>query len=204
MHSRTTTWQGGGSPFAIGSKPLGMWLFIVSDALTFSTLLVCYTYLRLANPNWPAPFHLWPSIAQATLMTAILLSSSLTMAMGVESMKRDDRKSTVKYLLLTVACGLAFIVIHLGEWRHLMTVEKVTFTGNPWSEPLFGATFFSLTGLHMLHVAAGMVYLLVIAVGTARGKFSLADVETSGLYWHFVDLVWMFLFPLLYLVSVKL
>jgi cytochrome c oxidase subunit 3 len=181
-----------------------MWLFIVSDALTFSTLLVCYTYLRLANPNWPAPFPLWPSIAQATLLTVILLSSSLTMALGVEAMKRRDRGTTVRYLLLTVLCGLAFIGIHLGEWRHLMNVEKITFASNPWGEPLFGATFFGLTGLHMAHVAAGVVYLLVIATGVGRGRFSLADVETSGLYWHFVDLVWMFLFPLLYLVSVKL
>jgi cytochrome c oxidase subunit 3 len=180
-----------------------MWLFVVSDALTFSTLLVCYTYLRLANPDWPAPFPLWPSIAQATLMTVILLSSSLTMALGVEAMKGGDRQAAVRYLLLTVLCGIAFIGIHLGEWRHLVSVEKITFRGNPWNEPLFGATFYVLTGLHMAHVGAGVVYLLVIAAGVGRGRFSLDDVETSGLYWHFVDLVWMFLFPLLYLVSVK-
>lgn len=180
-----------------------MWLFVVSDALTFSTLLICYTYLRLSSPAWPAPFH-GASILYAAAMTVVLLTSSLTMAMAVERMKHGERRAAVRYLLLTIFCGAAFLVIHLGEWRHLMQVEKITFTSNPWNEPLFGAAFFGLTGLHMLHVAAGIVYLAVIAVGTGRGKFTLADIETSGIYWHFVDLVWMFLFPLLYLVSVKL
>ncbi|MFN7938224.1 MAG: cytochrome c oxidase subunit 3 [Bryobacteraceae bacterium] len=201
--TREVTWMGGGSPFAIGAKPLGMWLFVISDALTFSAFLVAYTYGRLSNPNWPAPFA-FASIVQATLMTFVLLTSSYTMALGVQAIKAGDRSRTVRMLLATVGLGLGFIGLHLNEWFHLIRIEHVTLAGNPWNEPLFGATFFGLTGLHMAHVTAGVLYLAIVAAGMARGKFSAEDVETSGLYWHFVDLVWMFIFPLVYLMSAKL
>lgn len=201
---REITWQGGGSPFAIGSKPLGMWLFIVSDALTFAAFLVAYTYCRLANPEWPAPFHLSSSIVQATAMTFILLTSSFTMALAVNAIRAGDRSKTVKLIVATMACGAGFIVLHGNEWLHLMRVEHITLTANPWNQPLFGATFFGLTGLHMAHVTAGVIYLGVVAAAVSRGKLSAEDVETSGLYWHFVDLVWMFIFPLVYLMSVKI
>jgi cytochrome c oxidase subunit 3 len=200
---REITWQGGGSPFTIGSKPLGMWLFIVSDALTFAALLVVYTYCRLANPDWPSPFHLWPSIAQSTLMTFVLLTSSFTMALAVNAIRSGDRAKTVKLILLTMTCGIAFILLHGSEWLHLIRAEKITLTANPWNQPLFGATFFGLTGLHMAHVTAGVIYLGIVAAAVGRGKLSAEDVETSGLYWHFVDLVWMFIFPMVYLMSVR-
>ncbi len=194
-------WGGGTSPYAVGDKKLGMWLFILSDSLTFSALLVGYSYVRFASDNWPTPFHFYPSITLATVMTAFLLSSSVTMVLGVSASNRGDRKGAVKYILLTMVGGLGFIVLHVNEWLNLIR-EGVTLAGNPWGAPLFGSTFFALTGLHMFHVATGLLYLLVIAVGTARSKFTHEDVEISGLYWHFVDLVWMFIFPLVYLLSV--
>lgn len=200
---REITWQGGGSPFAIGTKPLGMWLFVISDALTFSALLVVYTYSRLSNPNWPAPFGL-ANIVQAALMTTALLSSSYTMALAVEAIKHGNRGRTVRMLLATIGLGLGFVGLHLHEWLRLIRVEHVTLAGNPWNEPLFGATFFGLTGLHMAHVTAGVIYLGIVAAAVGRGKLAAEDVETSGLYWHFVDLVWMFIFPLVYLMSAKL
>jgi cytochrome c oxidase subunit III len=202
--TRVSLWQGGVAPFATGSKKLGMWLFLVSDMLTFSALLVCYTYLRVANPNWPAPFDFSPAILYATLMTVVLLSSSLTMVLGVKAMAAGRRGTTVKWLGATMAGGVLFVVLHLREWVHLIRVEGVTPFGNPWGEPLFGATFFGLTGLHMAHVTAGVIYLAVVAAGAGRGRFTPEDVEVSGLYWHFVDLVWMFIFPLVYLLSVKM
>ncbi len=125
------------------------------------------------------------------------------MVLAVEAMRRDDRTATVRWLGATMACGVVFIALHLNEWRHLIRDEKVTISSNPWGVPLFGASFFGITGLHMLHVALGVLYLGVIAVGVGRGKFKFEDVEVSGLYWHFVDLVWMFVFPLIYLMSVK-
>ncbi len=191
------------SPFAIGSKKFGMWLFLASDALTFATFLVCYTYLRIANANWPAPFAFSPSILFATGMTLVLLSSSLTMVAAVHAMRAGHSAAAVRWILATMAGGAFFVALHLTEWNHLMRVEKILPWANPLGSALFGATFFTLTGLHMLHVTAGVIYLGVIAAGVARNKWSEEDVEVCGLYWHFVDLVWMFIFPLVYLMSVK-
>jgi cytochrome c oxidase subunit III len=199
-----TSWSGGRSPFAVHSNKLGMWLFIVSDSLTFSALLVAYAYVRLSNPDWPRPFEIWPAIAKSTLMTLILLSSSLTMVLGVAAAHRNDVKKTLKYLGWTMVFGLLFVAIHATEWYTLITQEQVTPWSNPWGVPLFGGTFFGLTGLHMLHVTIGVIYLAFVAWGFKRGKYDGTDVEVSGLYWHFVDLVWMFIFPLVYLMSVNL
>ena len=199
-----SVWQGGGSPYAIGSKKFGMWLFIISDALTFSALLVAYTYLRLSTPNWPTPFHFSPSIVFSSVMTFCLLSSSLTMVMAVHAMNHGNRKATVGWILATIVGGLAFVVLHISEWLNLINNEHVTPFGNEWGVPLFGGTFFALTGLHMTHVIIGVIYLGIIAFAVGRGKFKYEDVEVSGLYWHFVDLVWMFIFPLVYLMSAKL
>jgi cytochrome c oxidase subunit 3 len=196
-----TAWTGGVSPYAVSHKKLGMWLFILSDSLTFSALLIAYSYVRVASGTWPTPFHLWPSIAMASVMTFFLLSSSLTMVMAVAASGRGDTKRTVQFILLTMLGGLAFIVLHVNEWMKLIG-EGVRLSENPWGVPMFGATFFTVTGLHMFHVATGVAYLGVIAWGCARGRFTHDHVETSGLYWHFVDLVWMFVFPLVYLMSV--
>ena len=195
-------WSGGHSPFAVNSKKLGMWLFIVSDSLTFSALIVSYAWLRLANPAWPRPFEIWPAIAKSSLMTLILLSSSLTMVLGVAAAHKGEIKKAVRYLLATMVCGLAFVLIHATEWVTLFD-EGVTPWSNPWHVPLFGGTFFGLTGLHMLHVTIGVAYLGVIAWGYSKGKWNADHVEVSGLYWHFVDLVWMFIFPMVYLMSVN-
>ena len=197
-----TPWSGGASPFGINSKKLGMWLFIVSDTLTFSALLVSYAYVRLATPDWPRPFEIWPAIAKSSFMTFVLLSSSLTMVLAVAAAHRHDVKKAVRYLIMTMICGAAFVLIHATEWVTLFH-EGVTPWSNPWGVPLFGGTFFGLTGLHMLHVTIGVVYLGVICAGFSKGKWTADHVEVSGLYWHFVDLVWMFIFPLVYLLSVN-
>jgi len=197
-----TPWSGGASPFGINSKKLGMWLFIVSDTLTFSALLVSYAYVRLATPNWPRPFEIWPAIAKSSFMTFVLISSSLTMVLAVAAAHRHDVKKAVRYLIFTMICGAAFVLIHATEWVTLFH-EGVTPWSNPWGVPLFGGTFFGLTGLHMLHVTIGVAYLGVICAGYSKGKWTADHVEVSGLYWHFVDLVWMFIFPLVYLLSVN-
>ncbi len=195
-----SAWGGGGSPYAIGSKKLGMWLFIISDSLTFSALILAYTYVRVSSPDWPRPFELWPSITMASVMTFCLLSSSVTMVMAVLSSQRGDRGKTAKWIFATMIGGIAFIVLHTNEWLDLIH-HGVTPFGNPWGSPLFGASFFTLTGLHMTHVTIGVIYLGVVALGFKRGKYDAEDVEVSGLYWHFVDLVWMFIFPMVYLLS---
>jgi cytochrome c oxidase subunit 3 len=181
-----------------------MWLFIVSDTLTFSALIIAYAYVRLFTPDWPRPFEIWPAIAKSSLMTFILLSSSLTMVLAVAAAHRGQVKKAVRLLIATMICGLAFVAIHATEWVTLIR-EGVTPWTNPWNPavPLFGGAFFGLTGLHMLHVTIGVVYLAVICWGFNKGKWTAEHVEVSGLYWHFVDLVWMFIFPMLYLLSVN-
>ncbi len=194
------TWQGGGTPLAVGHKKLGMWLFIVSDSLTFSALLVAYSYARAAN-DWPTPFHFYPSIVFSTLMTLVLLSSSLTMVYAVSAAHHGARRSTVKWLIATAVLGTTFVVLHGYEWIHLMRDEGMYPWSNAYGTPLFGGTFFAITGLHMVHVLSGVAYLLVVAARYPRGRYTGEDVEVAGLYWHFVDLVWMFVFPMIYLLS---
>ncbi len=206
-HTETETmgsaaWAGGQSPFAINKKKMGMWLFLISDTVTFSCLLIGYSYVRIASPDWPRPFEFYPAIVKATLMTAILLTSSLTMVLGVHAAHKGERGRAVKYILLTMLGGVLFDVIHISEWINLIVHEHVTPFQNPWGSPLLGGSFFGLTGLHMLHVTIGVFYLGAIAWGFGTKRFAAEDVEVSGLYWHFVDLVWMFIFPLVYLINV--
>ncbi|MGH9732757.1 MAG: cytochrome c oxidase subunit 3 [Candidatus Acidiferrales bacterium] len=198
-----SAWDGGVAPFATNTKKLGMWLFLLSDSLTFSTAILAYAYVRLSSTNWPRPFEISPAILNATFLTFILLSSSLTMVMAVAAAHRNEIKKAVIYILLTAVGGIAFVVLHLMEWFRLFN-DGFTPWSNNVGDPLFGGTFFGLTGLHMLHVSIGVIYLCIIALGFGRRKFNADHVEVSGLYWHFVDLVWMFIFPMVYLMSVNL
>ena len=208
--SAVTDWGGGELPYHVGHKKLGMWLFIVSDALTFSALLIGYSYVRASSDQWPTPFKFSPSIIFSTVMTLCLLSSSFTMVMAVAGSARRDYKAVRRWIGLTMLGGIAFLVLHIYEWLHLINDEGLKPYSLPheWLErwpnasPLFGASFFGLTGLHMFHVLTGVLYLGVIAIRARRNTHE--DVEISGLYWHFVDLVWMFVFPLIYLMSVDI
>jgi len=206
-------WDGGAFPYRVGHRKLGMWLFIVSDAMTFSALLVGYSYVRAASDQWPTPYHFYPSIVFSTVMTLFLLASSLTMVMAVRASAHNRLKSARRWIGATMLGGLAFLVLHLIEWMNLIGeglrpfgVKEGSEFAAMWAEkwpqapPLFGASFFSITGLHMFHVLTGVIYLGVIALRISKTRHE--DVEISGLYWHFVDLVWMFVFPLIYLMSV--
>jgi cytochrome c oxidase subunit 3 len=123
------------------------------------------------------------------------------MVQAVRAARRGDVGRTLRWLAATMAGGVAFLVLHLGEWRTLVH-EGMTPRHNPWGDAMFGGTFFALTGMHMLHVLCGVIYLGIIAARLRAGRSDAESVEVSGLYWHFVDLVWMFLFPLVYLLSV--
>jgi cytochrome c oxidase subunit III len=190
------------SLFATYSNKIGMWLFILSDSLTFGALLFAYSYGRISNPTWPTPFHS-ASIINATVMTGFLLTSSLTMVLAVSASGLGKRKAAIGWLLATIFCGIMFVVLHVREWFTLIE-EGMTPSKNPWGAPQFGGTFFTLTGLHMLHVTIGVAVLGVMVLRATGKKFSSNDIETAGLYWHFVDLVWMFIFPLVYLMSTRI
>jgi len=191
------------SPFGIQSKKLAMWLFIMADAATFGAILFGYGYLRVGTPDWSRPFALTPTIVNAAIMTFVLLSSSVTMLLAVAAAQAGRTASGVRWLGVTALLGTLFAGLHLREW-FAMFHEGWSVSHNPLNGPVqFGATFFGITGLHLLHVITGVVAILVIAAGFRRGRFTAAHVETTGLYWHFVDLVWMFVFPMVYLMNAR-
>ena len=207
MNEANLTLQGHGvglsepSPFAIPTKKLVMWLFIISDAMTFAAVLVAYGFLRNATPDWPTPFKFSPSILNVIVMTFILVSSSLTMLIAVRAAQAGDKAKAFTWMLITALGGAIFALLHIREWLGMIG-EGVRLFQNPWGSGLFGAAFFSVTGLHLLHVTAGVVALVVVGLRYKGGRYNADDIEITGLYWHFVDIVWMFVVPLVYLLSI--
>lgn len=191
------------SPFGIDSKKLVMWLFIIADAATFGALLFGYGYLRVGSPNWIRPFAFIPTILNGMVMTVVLLTSSLTMLAAVGAAQAGRRKAGVRWLSATAILGILFAALHLREWFHLFAEGWSPSTNPMGGSVLFGGTFFGITGLHLLHVVCGVVAILVVAVAFRRGRLDAGHVETTSLYWHFVDLVWMFVFPLVYLMNAR-
>jgi len=181
---------------------MGIWWFLASEIMVFGGLIGAYILYRMASAGAWAEMAHHVSTTIGAINTVVLLTSSLTMVLAVRAAKLGRRPAIVKWLLATALGGVIFDILHIHEWMGLID-EGVRLFHNPWGSPLFGASFFSLTGLHMTHVTIGVVYLAVVAIGIARGKYNSEDVEVSGLYWHFVDLVWMFIFPLVYLMSAK-
>jgi len=190
------------SPFAIPSKKLVMWLFIISDAVTFAAVLFAYGYLKNASPNWPEPFKFSPSILNVMLMTFILVTSSLTVLFAVKAAQSEDRAGAFRWTMITAAGGILFTLLHIREWLSLIGQGARLFQ-NPWGSPMFGAAFFSITGLHMAHVVGGVVALIVVGMSYRAGRYAARHIEIWALYWHFVDLVWMFVVPLVYLLNMK-
>jgi cytochrome c oxidase subunit 3 len=191
------------SPFGVPSRKLGIWMFIVADAATFAAVLFAYGYMRVANPDWTRPFAFWPTIANGIVMTVVLLTSSLTIIAAVLAAQAGRRSSALRWLGATMVLGILFAALHLREWIAMIGEGWRPFRNPLGGTPLVGATFFSVTGLHLLHVLIGVIVIAVIALGYRRGRFEPGHVETVGLYWHFVDLVWMFVFPLIYLMNMR-
>jgi cytochrome c oxidase subunit 3 len=183
--------------FSVSAKKMAMWLFIIADSATFAGCLVAYGFIRNATPNWPRPFH---SITNVALMTFILLTSSLTMLIAVRSAQKGDKAGAFRWTMMTAVLGVLFAVLHIREWMGMFT-EGANLFHNPWGTPLFGASFFSVTGLHLTHVIGGVVALIAVAIRYQGGRYNADDLEITGLYWHFVDLVWMFVVPLVYLLN---
>jgi cytochrome c oxidase subunit 3 len=178
-----------------------MWLFIIADAATFAACLVAYGFLRNGSLSWPMPFKFVPTVVNAMFMTFILVTSSLTMLLAVRAAKFGDRAGAVRWTMITAAGGVLFALLHIREWMGLIN-EGVRLYTNPWGNNLFGAAFFSITGLHLLHVTAGVVALVIVGMRYRAQRFDASDLEITGLYWHFVDLVWMFVVPFVYLMNV--
>lgn len=191
------------SPFGIQSKKLLMWLFIVADAATFGAILFAYGFLRVGSPDWTKPFEFLPTIVNGMVMTVVLLTSSLTMLAAVAAAEAGRRSISIRWLAVTALLGVVFAALHLREWFAMFTAGW-GLTHNPMGgSVLFGGAFFSITGLHLLHVSCGVIAISVVAFLYRRGRLDAGHLETTGLYWHFVDLVWMFVFPLVYLMNAR-
>jgi cytochrome c oxidase subunit 3 len=185
--------------FSVPAKKMAMWLFIIADSATFAACLVAYGSLRVADPHWPRPFH---GITNVAIMTFVLVTSSLTMLFGIDAAKAGDKAKAFQWTMITAVLGAVFAILHIREWMGLIG-EGVRLFQNPWGSALFGASFFSITGLHLLHVTSGVIALLVVGVRYKGGRYNSDDIEITGLYWHFVDLVWMFVVPLVYLLNLS-
>jgi cytochrome c oxidase subunit 3 len=239
--SGRSAWDGGVSPMGVSYGKLMMWFFLLSDAFTFSALLITYGLVRSAHATyqgavdvftfsqkyWPVPekvfeavpfFHGWEApLVFVGIMTFILIMSSVTMVLAVEAGHRMDRQAVEKWMLWTILGGIAFLSCQAWEWSHFIhgahtgdaVVEGTKFFGanlsqNQYGPQSFAGFFFFITGFHGFHVFSGVClnfliyYNTVMGVYDRRGHYEM--VEKVGLYWHFVDLVWVFVFTFFYLV----
>lgn len=215
-----------GSPFNVPWQKLMMWIFLCSDGMGFIGLLAAYAMLRAAAPAWPIvdwfdpdghvyhSLHDWlaanpggtitpyevfgnSGIFLTALNTFILICSSVTMVKAYSACLDGDQAGLKKYLAMTIGGGVIFLGFQAYEWTHLIT-GGMNVSGNP-----LGATFYALTGFHGAHVFSGVVYLTFMWIGAARGKYgpnNSTPIEVVGLFWHFVDLVWIVVFTVIYLI----
>jgi cytochrome c oxidase subunit 3 len=225
---KTTPWAGGHSPWNVEYGKIMMWFFLLSDAFTFSSLLIYYGAQRFTKFTWPAPDKVFQSIPGITdqgaplvfvgLMTFILIMSSVTMVLAVEAGHRRAKKEVIGWMIATIIGGLMFLGCQAIEWTHLHhegfwwgtipSAEELThFFNGPVSTVAaqqFANLFFTITGFHGFHVFSGVVINIIILCMTINGTFEKRGhylmVEKVGLYWHFVDLVWVFVFTFFYLV----
>jgi cytochrome c oxidase subunit 3 len=191
-------WAGGVCPFDAGWRKLMMWWFIVTDGLLFAGFLAAYGYARLMAFQWPDQAEVF-SIPYIAAMTFVLISSSATMAGAVKASQDGESSVALRFVLLTLAGGLVFLGMQAYEWTHLIE-EGARLNQNPWGDASFGAYFFLLTGFHGTHVLTGVIVLISTAARLAMGRTTATGVEMAGLYWHFVDLVWVFVFTLFYVI----
>jgi cytochrome c oxidase subunit 3 len=189
-----------------------MWIFLLSDTFIFSCFLVSYMTVRMSTTvPWPIPSEVFalsfggepiPLILIA-IMTFILISSSGTMAMAVNFGYRLDRKKAAALMIVTALFGATFVGMQAFEWTKLIVEEGVRPWGNPMGAAQFGSSFFMITGFHGFHVSIGVILLITVAIKVLKGDYEARGnyqvVEITGLYWHFVDLVWVFIFALFYL-----
>jgi cytochrome c oxidase subunit III len=244
-----SVWDGGTSPMGVSYGKLMMWFFLMSDAFTFSGLLITYGLVRSANPawtgtaedfvfattHWPIPEKVYDAIpfmhgVEAPLvfvgfMTFVLIMSSVTMVLAVEAGHRMDRIAVEKWMLWTILGGIIFLSCQAWEWTHFILgpgigiaandvvngvwdhtriITGANLVENQYGPPAFADFFFFITGFHGFHVFTGVLFNFLIFYNTVTGVYARRGhyemVEKVGLYWHFVDLVWVFVFTFFYLV----
>lgn len=217
--TKTKWWAGGRSPFNVEYGKVMMWYFLMSDAFTFGAFLIAYGTTRFATNGWPDPnqvFNSFPGLGPGfpllfvSLMTFILIVSSVTMVLAVKAGQEMKKNEVVKYLIFTIIGGLCFLSCQALEWTHLYH-EGAWWGSNPFpnhdgtiSSPNFTNFFFTITGFHGFHVFSGVIINIVMLIMTLNDTFERRGhylmIEKAGLYWHFVDLVWVFVFTCFYLI----
>lgn len=183
--------------FHANSAKVAIWLFIISDALTFTALLFGYGFMRMLSPSWPARTEIF-DMRLITFMTFVLISSSAVMAMAVAAAQNRQQSHAVRLLICTIGGGIVFLGCQVYEWTRFIREGARPFS-NPWGVPQFSASFFIVTGFHGLHVLSGVVALAALAFRALRSSYSASAIEVAGLYWHFIDVVWVFVFAFFYL-----
>jgi cytochrome c oxidase subunit III len=219
-------WSGGKSPFNVSYGKLMMWYFLMSDAFTFGAFLIGYGTIRFSSASWPDPNAVFSSLpflhgnyplVFVSIMTFILIASSVTMVLGVQAGHRMDKKAVVKWMILTIIGGAMFLGCQAWEWSNLIGEgafwgkiptsghEGVKFMNADGTVPTtnFSNYFFTITGFHGFHVFSGVIINIIMLIQTMNGTFERRGhyemIEKAGLYWHFVDLVWVFVFTCFYL-----
>ena len=205
-------WSSDRQAFHVSWGKAMMWIFLLSDIFIFSCFLTGYMTVRVSTTvAWPNPSEVFAlhvggadvPLLLIAIMTFVLISSSGTMAMAVNFAYRRDRVNAATLMLVTATCGEIFVGMQAFEWSKLILEEGIRPWGNPMGAAQFGSAFFMITGFHGLHVTCGVIYLFVVAFRLLRGDYEKSGnyqiVEIAGLYWHFVDLVWVFIFALFYL-----
>jgi len=211
IKSLVDDWSADKQTFDVPWGKLMMWIFLLSDTFIFSIFLTAYMSVRMTTTvDWPPTSEVFSLMIAGhhvpllliAIMTFILITSSGTMAMAVNYAYQGDRKKVFVLMVITAVLGASFVGMQAFEWTKLIVDEGV----RPWSNPMgaeqFGASFFMITGFHGLHVTAGVIYLAIIAKRVRNGYYEKKGyhiVEITGLYWHFVDLVWVFIFAFFYL-----
>jgi cytochrome c oxidase subunit 3 len=192
------------------SAKLGMWIFLLTEILLFGGLFVTYGIFRAWNPEMFLNAHKHLDVFLGTVNTIVLISSSVTMALAIRGMQTNNKKQTMALLLITLLLAATFLVIKYFEYSHKIELGQLpgnlyTYSGVQGNNPhIFFSIYFAMTGLHGLHVIIGMFAITWIMLRTARNEFCAqyyTPIEMAGLYWHLVDMIWIFLFPLLYLIG---
>jgi cytochrome c oxidase subunit III len=181
---------------------IGMWIFLATDGLTFSGFLLAYGMLRARNPAWPDPAEVL-GIALSAIATFILICSSVTMVMAQAAGEEKKRKEMLVFLGLTILGGAIFLGIQAYEYIHLANSQGMNLWEFQKGVPQFASTFFVVTGFHGFHVLSGVIYLMVIFAKAYAGSYddgNVNEIEIAGLFWHFVDLVWILVFTFIYLI----
>lgn len=184
---------------------VGMWIFLATDGMSFSGLLIGYGILRAqaqALGNWPNPVEAMGGVVLSGIMTFLLICSSVSMVLSIDHCKRKDNEGMKKWLLVTIIGGFTFLGLQAYEYTHMYKDLGMTFANYAHGNNLFSSTFFAITGFHGLHVLTGVLYLCYMYKQALEGKFDTGNynqLEIAGLFWHFVDLVWILVFTFVYL-----